>query len=307
MRELEGFVDLNTIDSEKLKASALFFDKLSVIDIFPKEKMEPGLRNDIDFLANADYVDILGPSDILPLRVEKDEVDGRLIGYDVRFVAEKLEYRDGKTGKRVKALYDPESVSDYVVLSFASMINEEKLGRDVIPIRRGWKSPVTPSWMTDKYIFTAHKHEVMQVAMNYLPVPDPLSDWRDILEFKREMRDKAWHFRRFLHSMVNNKQTEAEVRDDLEWTVNEYTKAMKLHHLKAGNSFMEVYVIPIIELAEDLAKFNWSKIAKGALSVKKRQVELMEAEMKAPGRECAYVFEAQKRFGQPAMINDSAT
>lgn len=56
----------------------------------------------------------------------------------------------------------------------------------------------------------------------------------------------------------------------------------------------------MIELVEDLAKFNWSKIAKGALSVRKRQVELMEAEMKAPGRECAYVFEAQKRFGRSA-------
>ena len=33
-------------------------------------------------------------------------------------------------------------------------------------------------------------------------------------------------------------------------------------------------------------KFNWSKIAKGALQVGKRKVELMEAEMKAPGREC---------------------
>jgi hypothetical protein len=76
------------------------------------------------------------------------------------------------------------------------------------------------------------------------------------------------------------------------------TTAMKLHHLKAGNSFVEVYVIPVIELVEDLAKFNWSKIAKGALSVNERQVELMEAEMKAPGRECAYVFEAQKRFGR---------
>jgi hypothetical protein len=56
--------------------------------------------------------------------------------------------------------------------------------------------------------------------------------------------------------------------------------------------------VPVIELAEDLAKFNWSKIAKGILSVRKRHVELMEAEMKAPGRECAYVFEAQKRFGR---------
>jgi hypothetical protein len=44
-------------------------------------------------------------------------------------------------------------------------------------------------------------------------------------------------------------------------------------------------------------KFNWSKIANGALQVQKRKIELMEAEMRAPGRECAYVFDARKRFG----------
>jgi hypothetical protein len=33
--------------------------------------------------------------------------------------------------------------------------------------------------------------------------------------------------------------------------------------------------------------------------VKKRKVELLEAEMKAPSRECAYVFDARKRFGKP--------
>jgi hypothetical protein len=102
-----------------------------------------------------------------------------------------------------------------------------------------------------------------------------------------------------LKRRLRKNQAEAEIRDDLEWTLNEYRKAMKIHRLKAGDTFMEVYVIPVIELVEDLAKFNWSKITKGALGVQKRQVELMEAEMKAPGRECAYVLEAQKRFGHP--------
>jgi hypothetical protein len=33
------------------------------------------------------------------------------------------------------------------------------------------------------------------------------------------------------------------------------------------------------------------------MAVKKRKVELLEAEMKAPGKECAYVFEARNSFG----------
>lgn len=60
---------------------------------------------------------------------------------------------------------------------------------------------------------------------------------------------------------------------------------------------MEAYVIPALELVEDLVRFKWSKIAKGAVVVKKRNLELLEAEMKAPGRECAYVFDARRTFG----------
>jgi hypothetical protein len=44
-----------------------------------------------------------------------------------------------------------------------------------------------------------------------------------------------------------------------------------------------MFVIPPIEFAENLIKFNWSKIAKGALSIGKRKIELIEAEMTAPG------------------------
>jgi hypothetical protein len=91
--------------------------------------------------------------------------------------------------------------------------------------------------------------------------------------------------------------TEAEILDEFDWQLNVYSKALEIHRIKASQSFVEVYLITPLEIIEDLVKFNWSKIAKGVLSVKKRKIELLEAEEKAPGRECAYVFDARKRFG----------
>lgn len=58
-----------------------------------------------------------------------------------------------------------------------------------------------------------------------------------------------------------------------------------------------MFVISPLEVVEDLVKFNLSKIARGLLRIKKLKVELLEAETKAPGRECAYILDAQKRFG----------
>lgn len=121
--------------------------------------------------------------------------------------------------------------------------------------------------------------------------------WEDILNFKAELHDKQWAFRRFLNTLALKQHNEPEVADEIEWMVNEYSKAMKVHNLKASPAFFEAYVIPGMEFVEDLVKFRWSKIAKGFMSVKKRKIELLEAELKAPGKECAYVFDTRARFG----------
>jgi hypothetical protein len=105
--------------------------------------------------------------------------------------------------------------------------------------------------------------QTIAIGIGSLPFPNEQCALSEIVEFRNELSDKRWTFRRFLHSLATKRQTEAELRDDIEWTINEYQRAMKIHNLKSGQSFFEVYVIPAIELAEDLSKFKWSKIAKG--------------------------------------------
>jgi hypothetical protein len=137
----------------------------------------------------------------------------------------------------------------------------------------------------------------IRVTLQSFPTPAESCAWEDILNFKQELNDKLWGFRRFVLDLASKTQSEAEVKDDLEWSVNEYRKAMEVHHIKEAQSFVDVFVITPLEILENLLRLEWSKIARGALAVRKRKVELLEAEMKAPGRECAYVFDADKRFG----------
>jgi hypothetical protein len=138
--------------------------------------------------------------------------------------------------------------------------------------------------------------DIATVTLSAMPVPDESCSWQDIIDFKAENRDKKWAFRRFLETLATKRQTEAEIRDDIEWTLNEYRNAMKIHGMKSSQSFVDVFLITPLEILEDLVKFKWAKLAKGFLSVTRRQVDLMEAEMKAPGKECAYLFDAQQRF-----------
>jgi hypothetical protein len=184
------------------------------------------------------------------------------------------------------------ALSDFMTRNLSAGITDF-LGIDTVPIYRyGFSEIKVPigSPLNDAV--------VLEVGMKALPVPDDSCAWEDILAFKSETEKTRWAFRRFLHALATKSRTEGEVRDEIEWTVNEYEESMRLHHLKASMSSVEVFVISTLDVIDGLIKCDWSKVAKGALSVKKRQVELLEAEMKAPGRECAYVFDTRKRFTQ---------
>lgn len=139
--------------------------------------------------------------------------------------------------------------------------------------------------------------DIVTVGIESLPTPDDSCAWQDIVDFKEEMKGKLWGFRRFLYSLATKGQTEAEIRDDIEWSLNEYTKAMDRFRLKRSISFMGTYIIPTVEAFET---FKPSALLKGLISIKKRNLELLEGEAAAPGKELAYVFEAQKRFENPS-------
>lgn len=100
-----------------------------------------------------------------------------------------------------------------------------------------------------------------------MSIPDDSCSWQDILDFKVESRDKQWPFKRFLNTLAPKHQNEADIQDEIEWMLNEYRKAMEVHHIKVSWSFVDVFVTSPLEIVENLVKFNWSKIAKGALAV----------------------------------------
>jgi hypothetical protein len=50
------------------------------------------------------------------------------------------------------------------------------------------------------------------------------------------------------------------------------------------------------EIAENLVKFQFGKLAKGLFSLRHRKLSLLEGELKSPGREIAFISKAQVTF-----------
>jgi len=71
---------------------------------------------------------------------------------------------------------------------------------------------------------------------------------------------------------------------------------MKLHKMKVYPGFIESVVTVTPEILENLAKIKLSKVARALFFFKHKKINLMEAELKAPGRDLAYLIKLKDKF-----------
>jgi hypothetical protein len=271
MRGLHGVL-YSVTPQDILKRQAVLFDKFRVVDLRSRLVPNPKAPTSEEW----DFLESRGIAEMVPAALMKAG-------------PKELKILPGQ-GHSIAEIWDA-----YVRYVAAYYSDPEC---DVVGICREPLPSLLPCHFADDFEQTSSVEKTLRVALHQLPTPSETCAWQDIIEFKATLLDKQWSFRRFLATLGAKKQSESEIRDDIEWTLNEYRKAMKIHHIKSRQSFVDVFVVAPLELIEDLVRFKWSKIAKGLLSVKKREVELLEAEMKAPGNECAYLFAAREKFGE---------
>ena len=293
MRELHGVMSTSPFDHASLRQHLLLFDKIYIVGL-DRRLASPEAFPEFPISHNADAAFLLDRGVVAEAPIATNEIPAFTDGSHA-VIDECLHIvRDGSLEDvtKLKFLFlEAKFLFDRMVREVA-VLNAARTGIDTVPL---CTHPLPERLENDK---ATPLQDVTQIAISLLPVPADGTSFDDILNFKQEMRDKNWNLHRFIQALATKQRTEVEIRDDFEWSLNEYTKAMKMHGIKASQSFADLFVITPLEIIEDLVKINWSKIAKGALQVRKRKVELLEAEMKAPGRECAYVFDAMRRFGK---------
>jgi hypothetical protein len=138
---------------------------------------------------------------------------------------------------------------------------------------------------------------VIHVGVHCLPVPGEGVPLDAILEFKQELHDKRWTFRRFLRQLATKPLSEGEIQDELEFLVHQYKGTMNHMRMRRADGFFEVVVIPAIEIAEHTVKGKVAKLATMGIEARERRIQLIEEELRARGSECAYIFDSHSQFG----------
>jgi hypothetical protein len=140
--------------------------------------------------------------------------------------------------------------------------------------------------------------EVLQIALNALPVPDESTPWEQIIEYRsdEDSRHKFLDLRNWMGEVARSELTPAEAEQKLEHLISQYQRHMKLHRMKTNTGTLETVVTTSLEVISDLLTIKWGKAAEALFSLKKRRVALLEGELTAPGNEVAYIVKAKETF-----------
>lgn len=144
----------------------------------------------------------------------------------------------------------------------------------------------------------SQKSFIAQIVVNKFPIPNNETPWEQIIDYRNDSENQKslLSLRRWIRKTSTENLSPAEIEEELEWLMNEFQSHMKLHKMKANTETLEIMIKTPLETIENLLKLNFSKIADPLFTLKKRQINLMEAELNAPGREMAYIIKASNNF-----------
>ena len=237
IREMHGVISLNAYTLAIMKQYALILDKFYVTDLEKElswqlpDEFASSINADLQFLQERGVITWLAHKSMSVKQTPEMEMGMQYFRTLTEQLLSDVQAGSEDTTKAVEAL---NVVNDVILRGLSAELNADG-AQDTVPICRADLPARTSSNAP------ANAQTVVRVAVNSLPVPDDQCAWQDILDFRTEEGDKLWAFRRFLRTLTTKAQTESEIQDDIEWTMNEYAKAITLHHLKASQSFVDVF------------------------------------------------------------------
>jgi hypothetical protein len=142
-----------------------------------------------------------------------------------------------------------------------------------------------------------HLTDVLSILVPSMPIPEQDTPWEKIIDFRsdQQSRDKFVRFRRWATELSTQPEEIGKLDEKLKWMIYDYAKHMEFYKMKTRQSLFEVLVSTSADLVLSLPKVLMG-LAKPGFALKKREYELMEADLHAPGKEIAYLYDARQSF-----------
>jgi hypothetical protein len=146
----------------------------------------------------------------------------------------------------------------------------------------------------------SNKQLILHTVLNSIPLPDFDTPIQEVLDFRNDNEAKSHilALNNWIIDLSKGDLNQKEISQKIEYLVNEYDKFIKIQKLKFSYSKLEIAVTSIAEITENLVKFKFSDTAKIIFSLFKDNYTIMDSEMKAPGKEVAFISKVRGKFGK---------
>jgi hypothetical protein len=139
----------------------------------------------------------------------------------------------------------------------------------------------------------------VRTVLKALPVPDDLTPWDDILEYRLDTESLSAFagLREWMQQAVGENLSARELEAKLLGDFLRYEQQLKRHRMKASCMRLETVVTAPFAFVEYFLKLKWTELMTTIFGVARQEFELLEAEEKLAGRQLHYIVRARERFG----------
>ena len=272
------------VELNELKQSLILFDKIGI----------PGFKNQLNSLLDLHFT--FAPSlDLL-------QKQGYIFSFEPSIIMDRATEVKSEFHKyqltiesinSILALpnttetYKSDVKTDAYVRYFSLLLNHFEGENNYVPLVKNFKLAKVKN---------LSKSDVIRLVIENLPTPDKNTSWESIIEFKSNPDNigKFAGLSNWMNNSTKSGSSIAEIKDELEYKLYQYRKSLELHKIKYHSGRLQRIIVGTAELIENTARLKFSNIAKGLFSTHHEKIDLLNAELTAPGSEIAYLYEAQK-------------
>jgi hypothetical protein len=139
---------------------------------------------------------------------------------------------------------------------------------------------------------------VLDVIIKRFPLPTSDVSLEAILDFRadKDAMLALRRLRRWATKCASDQVSPKELEEEIQDLVDKYTEYMNLHRMKYECGVLRTFVSTTLELAENLMRLRVKAAFETLFTLRTNSLALTEAELKAPGREVAYLTLAKEKL-----------
>lgn len=147
--------------------------------------------------------------------------------------------------------------------------------------------------------FQMGKDQVINLVIEQLPEPDyEQISWEKIIDFRNEPETKKLrtYLRKWISDSAKNCFTHNEIVENIEYYCAKYEEHISLHKMKIKHGVIETLLMIPAEMLEGIVRLKPTQTVKALFAFKKANIQLLEKEKDAPGRDLAYILKCKAEF-----------